>query len=186
MDFVFSSEWSQEDETLADAAYSLHFPGGQGMLWAADADTTRDWAGSDRGLSSLDTRIQFKNRAEYKGLERHAWQYLATNQWQLAADYFYVAAVWREMDAKTIELANPGHSLDPGHLKAVECLLRMARFATACARRAKWEEWPEPKRFGLSQAWVEQREERAREQVDAAYRKRTSGNSKGPQDPAFD
>ena len=164
------AEWTEADWDLASGAFDRNFPNGRGMgVWTAAAVTDRDWAGTAKGLSSVDTRIQFKNNAEYHGMEVHAWQYTASAMYREASDHFYTAAFWREVDAESIGDSNPEHAADPGHHKAITMCIRMARFCLALANAQESRSpWPRSTQFGLEPEWVEERESKAQRQIDAA------------------
>ena len=147
--------WSDEDKRLTDAARLRHFPNGASWIRADDVDTGRDWGGWDKGLSTGDSRIPIKNNAEYHGMERHAWQYLAAAMYPEARDYFYCAAAVRREDSEEA-IVGP---IDDGHDKAILICLRMARFSQAVGTYG-WNAVA-AEDYGLDSDWVVRR-------VDAA------------------
>ncbi|WP_243227059.1 hypothetical protein [Microbacterium sp. CIAB417] len=167
---MLSTLWTDEDIAAANAAFQKRFPAGRGMgVWTASADGTREWAGTSKGLSSLDTRHPIKNNAEYHGMELYAWQFMATAQYEDAFEHFYSAALWRESDHDQIEASNPNAGGDSGHVKAIDMCIRMARFA-----RALWSAqinnapYPPTSDFDLDEAWVARREAKAEQALSAA------------------
>lgn len=183
--------WDESARVGAAAAFHKLFPDGRGMSpWTASAVTAREWRGTEDGLRSSDTRLHFKNRAEYHGIETYAWQYLVTSQYSDAMDHFYAAAFWRANDMGLIAAANSGAEADDGHIAAVSFCLRMARFAQALAHAANSNSpFPRPGDFGLDERRVAAREKRAQGELDAfreadAGPKRWSYTGDGPlQDP---
>lgn len=165
---MLSPEWAEEELSNAEDTFRRLFPGGKGMgVWTAEAVTNRSWGGSKNNLSSPDTRIQFKNNAEYHGMEVHAWQYLVTAQYSEASDHFYAAALWREQDAAVIQDCNPGRALDSGHLQAILLCIRLARYSRALYRAQRLGlRYPGPEKFDLDPQFVERRENKAQEQLD--------------------
>lgn len=156
------ADWDETDESRARDALRRNygkFPE-LGAMWPTS--TARDWAGSKKGLSVLDTRGPIKNNAEYHGLETYAWQYLVTVQYELAADHFYIAALWRGMDAEAIG------QTDGGHARAEALCLRCARFAYSLAHAPAGRR-PVPEEFGLESDWVEEREAKAQRVLDEMF-----------------
>lgn len=168
---MLSAHWTEEDALIARAAFERLFPDGRGMgVWTAAAKTDRDWAGSDAGLSSPDTRIQFKNNAEYHGMETYGWQYFASAMYAEASDHFYAAALWRETDAEVLLQHNPGVAVDDGHLKAIEICIRVGRYAASLGTSQELRRpFASPEQFGLSRSWLDLREDRAQAQLDAFH-----------------
>lgn len=155
-------DWTDTDRRRVKQAMRKNFPSGRLELWPTS--TNRAWAGTARGIKVPDTRIPIKNNAEYHGLEMHAWQYMATVQYELASDYFYLAAAWREEDSEIIGV------VDASHRTAEAMCLRVARYARALHEAKR--HWPSPESFGLRESWVEERETRALEQLDAFFKQR--------------
>lgn len=170
-DLMLSDQWTSEDIHVAEEAFDRVFPNGRGMgVWTARAETARDWAGTDKGLSTIDTRAQIKNHAEYKGMEVYAWQYFAGGMYADARDHFYAAALWRETDAHIIQQANPRHSIDEGHLKAIELCIRLGRFAGSLFDSQASDRGFRPAEdFGLKSSFVRSRENKAASQLDAFF-----------------
>lgn len=168
---MLSDDWTDDDTSAARAALARVFPANRGMgVWTAAAKTDRDWAGTDAGLSSPDTRVQFKNNAEYHGMEVHAWQYFASAMYADARDHFYAAALWRETDAEVLLDYNPEMTIDSGHLKAIELCIRLGRYAGSLSRaQERGGQFEPPENFGLTGSWVDAREERAQAQLDAFH-----------------
>lgn len=163
---MLSHEWTEADREIADRALDRWFPGGAGMsVWTADAVTDRSWNGTTHGLRSVDTRIQFKNNAEYHGMEVHAWQYFAAVMYPEARDHFYAAALSREVDSESILAVDPTATVDEGHLKATDTCIRLGRYCQAIVEHGHTPARPE--HFGLTSAWVNRREQRAQAQLDA-------------------
>jgi len=162
---MLSATWTETDLSIAESAFQRRFPLGRGMsVWTADAVTARDWAGAvKQGLSALDTRIHFKNGAEYHGMEVYAWQYVVTAMYSDASEHFYAAALWRENDASLITASNPTTGVDSGHLNAITQCIRMGRYSSALgeAQRLK-RRVPLPHEFELESDFVERGESRAR------------------------
>jgi hypothetical protein len=169
---MICDEWRDADIRAASEAFDGVFADGVGLgVWTAAADTTREWGGGKKGLSVVDTRHTIKNNAEYHGMEVYAWQYMTTAQYQYAADHFFSAAYWREVDLSAILDNNPGVLADAGHLSAISACIRMARFATALsdAQRGGWS-YPLPEEFGLEDEWVSEREQKAQRVLDSYLR----------------
>ncbi|MCT1355485.1 hypothetical protein [Gordonia sp. p3-SID1431] len=153
--------WAEADERYANEAWKLHFPNGSASwIVADDVDTGRQWGGFAKGLWAADSRLPIKNNAEYHGMERRAWQYLATNQYPESRDYFYCAALMRREGAELV-IVGP---TDAGHAKAVVMCLRMARFASAVGRMG-WD-LVVAEDYGLDADWVERRVAAAEEFLD--------------------
>jgi hypothetical protein len=156
-------DWTPEDDERAAGAVRRHVGDFPNLALTWPTGTNRDWGGSAKGLSVGDTRVQIKNNAEYHGLEIYAWQYMAVGDYEAAADHFYMAALWRQVDGDLIG------TVDHGHAKAEALMLRCARFAHALARKPARRGWPPPEDYGLTEDWVTRREEKALSQLDAAF-----------------
>lgn len=161
-DVSVQPNWTATDEGRATDALHRNFGEQANLAWLWPTSTDREWAGTKRGKSVPDTRVAFKNNAEYHGLETHAWQFMATAQYDFAADYFYVAALWRQLDAEFIG------DTDAGHARAEAICLRCARFAQALSHRPRFH-WPEPEKFGLTSKFVQEREAAAQSKLNAVF-----------------
>ncbi|WP_336879557.1 hypothetical protein [Rhodococcus globerulus] len=167
--------WTDEDEQAASAAWWRRFPNGDASWIRADVDTGREWGGYAKGLWTGDSRIPLKNNGEYHGMERHAWQYLATGQYSEASDYFYCAALMRREDAELV-IIGPA---DAGHVKAIVTCLKMARFSRAVGR-FNWD-FVVAEDHGLDPGWIERRIMVAEQVLGAASEQVLGAAAKPPQ-----
>jgi hypothetical protein len=154
-------KWKPEYNELAERFLEFHFAGAKGVT--ALFPCMRDeypW-GSHR-LDVLDSRIPAKNNTEYHGLERHAWQYHATAQYEFAYHHWLLAACWRREDA----IAN--NFQDEQHEKAVRYCIKQALYNKALHQ---WQQSPNikapvPEDFELNSTDIEREENKASSEIE--------------------
>ncbi|MFC1404001.1 MULTISPECIES: hypothetical protein [Streptacidiphilus] len=112
-----------------------------------------------------DSRVPAKNNTEYHGLERHAWQYHVTAQYEEAYHHFLMAAYCRLGDEDVFG------RLDEAHLRAVRFCVRHALFnrdlAVAQAGRRRW---PDPAAYAIDEARLDRLARRADDQLTTAFK----------------
>lgn len=108
----------------------------------------------------LDSRIQAKNNTEYHGLERHAWQYHVTTQYEQSYHHWLMAAAWRHEDLQHLGASSGGHD------DAIRFCIRQALFNQALAARKFPEPWPSPANYGIDPIAHRKREAMAQAELD--------------------
>ncbi len=128
--------WSEAYVAEARALTQKHFGGYLGRAFP----TMRTNYRMKKPPTSVEHRIVLKNNNEYHGLEAHAWQYHVSNMYELAYEYFLMAAYCRaDNDAYVAEASGIA---DAGHVAAVEYCLRNALFNKALSRCGRRRPWP--------------------------------------------
>jgi hypothetical protein len=155
--------WKATYDRQARRFVKLHFNGPHGLssIFPCMRDTY-PWDNSRPPVA--DPRIPAKNNTEYKGLERHASQYHATDQYDFANHHWLLAAWWRHADMEAHGFT------DNGHLGAIRFCLQHAAYNEALWR---WQRDggrgapPAPEAFELDTAKVNELEDRAQRELAA-------------------
>ncbi|WP_086706023.1 hypothetical protein [Streptomyces antimycoticus] len=152
--------WLPEYDRLVHELLARYF-GSPPNLAAVYPTRRKGYPWSDHRPRVVDSRIPAKNNEEYHGLERHAWQYHVTVQYEEAWHFFPMAAAMRREDAEFVM-----EGCDAGHSDAVRFCLRHALFNRALATRPR-AAWPTLAEFGIDPAQHPRRVRRTWEQLDA-------------------
>jgi len=156
--------WKREYEGLASQFLKQHFGGPQGVVNCFPC-TRGDYPWGEHRPSVVDSRVPAKNNTEYHGLERHAMQYHATNQYEYAYHHWILAAFWRLEDMKTNGFD------DARHDAALEYCLKHAHYNEALhlwQQSQRTRRVPTPEEFELNPVALEAKTDTALDQLSRA------------------
>lgn len=152
--------WEPEYDVLVDEFLELHFAGARGIT-ATFPCMRNEYSWGSHRPDVIDSRVAAKNNTEYHGLERHAWQYHATAQYEFAYHHWLLAACWRREDAKANKFQ------DEKHDNAVRYCIKQALYNRALH---EWQQTPTtktpaPEDFDLISADIELKERKAASEI---------------------
>jgi hypothetical protein len=164
-DHVMGDTWSSEHHAAAVAALQRQF-GLRPDLTRLFPSHVTNYKWSPKKPAVLDSRIHAKNNIEYHGLERHAWQYHATCQYDDAFDFWMIAALWRNENDSLIGVT------DEGHEKAQLFCLRHALFNRDLhlSQTRVGLPWPLPSNYGITEEELERGVAKAEYEMEKSRR----------------
>lgn len=161
-------DWKPEYQSLARKFLRLHFGDEGGITalfpWMETDNTPVGWH-----KRVFDTRAAAKNACDYKGLERRAWQYFATAQYDFAYHHWLLSAFWR------MAAIESGCFQDAKPLVAVRYAIKQAIY---CRALHEWQKggavWPPPRptAFRLNAEDINVGKQRAEKEMSTALNKR--------------
>jgi len=162
-------EWKSDYDALVDQFLQLHFAGARGITSLFPC-MRNEYPWASHRPDVIDSRIPAKNNTEYHGLERHAWQYHATAQYEFAYHHWLLAACWRRQDATA------NNFQDEKHEKAVCYCIKQALYNKALH---EWQQspitkTPVPEDFELISVDIEKKEFNALSEIENALAKKNN------------
>lgn len=156
-------DWKPEYKDLTTQFLKVHFGGWQGLTNCFPCMRVHYKWGNHRP-DVIDSRVPAKNNTEYHGLEKHATQYFATAQYEYAYHHWLLAAHCRKDDMEA------NNFQDEGHIDAIRYCIKQALY---CRALDEWQKnkqkrtvLPNPEDFSLSVQDIDQKEQKALQQID--------------------